>query len=111
MRWGWLACCLAVASSTCGGSATTPVNPPTTSPTTTFTPAPNQPVVTITANGVSPQQAEIAVGGRAPRAVRQQHLADARDFLGPASDPHRLSADERRRRAIARPDEADRRLP
>ena len=37
--------------------------PPTTSPTTTFTPAPNQPVVTITATGVSPQQVEIAVGG------------------------------------------------
>jgi plastocyanin len=64
MRWRWLACCLAVASSTCGGSSSTPVMPPTTSPTTTFTPAPNQPVVTITATGVSPQQVEIAVGGR-----------------------------------------------
>ena len=64
MRWRWLACCLAVASSTCGGSSATPVNPPTTSPTTTFTPAPGQPVVTITAAGVSPQQVEIAVGGR-----------------------------------------------
>jgi plastocyanin len=64
MRWRWLACCLALASSTCGGSSTTPVNPPTTSATTTFTPAPGQPVVTITAAGVSPQQVEIAVGGR-----------------------------------------------
>jgi plastocyanin len=64
MRWRWLACCLAVVSSACGGSAATPVNPPTTSPTTTFTPAPGQPVVTITAAGVSPQQVEIAVGGR-----------------------------------------------
>ena len=66
MRWRWLALGLAVASSTCGGSSTTPVAPPTqtTSTTTTFTPAPNQPVVTITAAGVSPQQVEIAVGGR-----------------------------------------------
>jgi len=62
MRWRWLAYCLAVASSTCGGSSTNPVNPPTptTSTTTTFTPAPNQPVVTITATGVSPQQVCLA---------------------------------------------------
>jgi plastocyanin len=66
MRWRWLAFGLAVASSTCGGSSTNPAAPPTqtTSTTTTLAPAPNQPVVTITASGVSPQQVEIAVGGR-----------------------------------------------
>ena len=87
MRWRWLVCCFAVASSTCGGSATTPVNPPTTSPTTTFTPAPNQPVVTITATGVSPQQVEIAVGGRVTFVNNDSQTHEM------FSDPHPIHTD------------------
>jgi len=89
MRWRWLACCLAVASSTCGGSSTTPVNPPTptTSTTTTFTPAPNQPVVTITATGVSPQQVEIAVGGRVTFVNNNSQTHEM------FSDPHPIHTD------------------
>ena len=87
MRWRWLACGLAMASSTCGGSSTTPVNPPTTSPTTTFTPAPNQPVVTITATGVSPQQVEIAVGDRVTFVNNNSQTHEM------FSDPHPIHTD------------------